>query len=106
LCWGHHAALHDGFLTITGRAPYDLVFRWKYGPPPPVDATVEEREAARLEKLAVVFGEPVERPELEIPARFPRGKSLRTMARDVPAGIWPPAPVTEPDAEPKLADGE
>jgi hypothetical protein len=29
LCSGHHRALHDGSLTITGRAP-ELVVTWKY----------------------------------------------------------------------------
>ena len=30
LCSGHHRALHDGALTITGRAP-NLVVKWKHG---------------------------------------------------------------------------
>lgn len=51
LCSGHHAALHDGFLSIVGRAPYDLVVTWPYGPPLPtgLDATTRgDLIAARI----------------------------------------------------------
>ncbi|CAN5750458.1 hypothetical protein BH11MYX2_BH11MYX2_16600 [soil metagenome] len=32
ICDGHHRALHDGRLSITGRAPLEVVFQWKFTP--------------------------------------------------------------------------
>lgn len=32
LCDGHHRALHDGMISVTGRAPYELEFRWTFRP--------------------------------------------------------------------------
>jgi hypothetical protein len=69
LCSGHHAALHDGLLAITGRAPHDLAFRWTYGQPLRPGATAEERQAALRDKAAIAFGAPLDPPELEIPTR-------------------------------------
>jgi hypothetical protein len=69
LCSGHHAALHDGLLVISGRAPHDLAFRWTYGPPSRPGATPAERRAALRDRAAIAFGEPLDPPELEIPTR-------------------------------------
>jgi hypothetical protein len=32
LCDGHHRALHDGLLFMSGRAPLEVVFKWKFAP--------------------------------------------------------------------------
>src|SRR5687768_6968654 len=57
LCGGHHDAHHDGLLIITGRAPYDLGFRWKHGQPMPPGLSPAERErfiATRIEEILEV----------------------------------------------------
>lgn len=44
LCSGHHAALHAGLLTITGRAPYEIQVQWIYKPMPlNIDAGARKR---------------------------------------------------------------
>jgi hypothetical protein len=45
LCDGHHAAHHRGMLTITGRAPFELVFEWLS---PPIGPAVLPRELAMI----------------------------------------------------------
>ena len=43
LCDGHHAALHEGMLAMSGRAPYEVQFQWTFAPidlvPVPRDPT-------------------------------------------------------------------
>jgi hypothetical protein len=55
LCSGHHAALHDGLLEMRGRAPYEIAFRWVYGPPLPVGLDPEARQALIRDRIAEIF---------------------------------------------------
>jgi hypothetical protein len=55
LCSGHHAALHDGLLEMHGQAPYEIAFRWVYGPPLPVGLAPEARHALIAERIAQIF---------------------------------------------------
>jgi hypothetical protein len=55
LCSGHHAALHDGLLVMQGQAPYEIEFRWGYGPPLPVGLDHETRQAMIRERIAEIF---------------------------------------------------
>ena len=43
-CGGHHLLLHQGKLTMTGRAPDAIVFRWTTPPPDPATATLVEAD--------------------------------------------------------------
>jgi hypothetical protein len=43
LCTGHHSALHNGLLVMTGQAPYQIEFRWVYGDPIPVGLDPDTR---------------------------------------------------------------
>ena len=54
LCSGHHAALHDGLLEMHGQAPYEIAFRWVYGPPLPVGLEPEARHALIAERIAQI----------------------------------------------------
>jgi hypothetical protein len=55
LCSGHHHALHDGLLDMHGRAPYEIAFRWVYGPPLPVGLAPEARSVMIAERIAEIF---------------------------------------------------
>jgi hypothetical protein len=44
ICSGHHAAIHTGMLTMHGRAPWGLQFRWTCRVPVPNGLTHDERE--------------------------------------------------------------
>src|SRR5215475_9308426 len=55
LCSGHHAALHDGLLVMQGQAPYEIEFRWVYGPPLPVGLDPETRQAMIRQQIAEIF---------------------------------------------------
>jgi hypothetical protein len=44
LCSGHHTAIHTGMLTMHGRAPGSLQFRWTCRAPIPIGLTSEQRE--------------------------------------------------------------
>jgi 5-methylcytosine-specific restriction endonuclease McrA len=55
LCSGHHAALHAGLLTLRGQAPYDLEFRWVYGPPIAAGLSPDARSAAIKQQLEEIF---------------------------------------------------
>jgi hypothetical protein len=52
LCSGHHAALHAGFLSIVGRAPYELVVAWPYGSPLPLGIDAATRSDLLAETIA------------------------------------------------------
>jgi hypothetical protein len=87
LCSGHHRALHAGLLTITGRAPFELVFRWTFCRPLPAGATGPIRQAVIEEAVEKIFG-PLEPAEL-IPVRLSSIRKLRAIevtAHHVPAG--------------------
>jgi len=60
LCSGHHAALHAGFLSIVGRAPYELVVAWPYGSQLPLGIDA----ATRSDLLAAVIATSREPPPL------------------------------------------
>ena len=62
LCSGHHAALHARLLSVTGRAPYDVHFRWIYAPPIPAGLDPESRARARREQGAAVMQSLAEAP--------------------------------------------
>ena len=85
VCSGHHAAVHDGLLVITGTAPRDLVFRWPYEPPLAVGLDAKARWLAIKERAAKVFGEPLDDEE-DIPMRALSIRSLIQRSHDVPAG--------------------
>ena len=51
LCSGHHAALHAGLLTMRGQAPYQIEFRWVYGPPIPVGLAPDARQTLIAQRL-------------------------------------------------------
>jgi hypothetical protein len=57
LCSGHHAALHEGLLEMRGKAPYEIEFRWVYGPPMPAGLDAEGRRAYIRQCVAEMFGE-------------------------------------------------
>lgn len=58
LCSGHHAALHAGLLTITGRAPHDIQVAWLYKPLPlNLDASARRRFITR--QVAELFNGPL-----------------------------------------------
>ena len=57
LCSGHHAALHGGLLEMRGKAPYEIEFRWVYGPPMPAGLDAEGRRAYIRQCVAEMFGE-------------------------------------------------
>jgi len=77
LCSGHHRALHDGLLVMSGRAPYEIDFHWVYGPPLPVGLTAEARHVMIAECIARIFGgslpntatSPTQAPEHSRPTR-------------------------------------
>jgi hypothetical protein len=48
LCDGHHRALHDGLISITGRAPYEVQFRWTFQPIDFHHGPTEPRDAPKL----------------------------------------------------------
>jgi hypothetical protein len=52
LCTGHHSAVHTSLLTIQGRAPYEIKFRWVYGPPIPVGLDSTARGAMVAQRVA------------------------------------------------------
>lgn len=55
VCDGHHRALHDGLLFMSGRAPLDVQFQWKFKP---IDLIEEPTDPARpLAVPAWVLGE-------------------------------------------------
>jgi len=55
LCSGHHAALHNGLLTMRGEAPYHIQFRWVYGPPLPAGLEPEARRALISQRVREFF---------------------------------------------------
>jgi hypothetical protein len=55
LCSGHHAALHAGLLTMSGQAPYEIQFRWVYGPPIPAGLDADARQTMIAEQLHKIF---------------------------------------------------
>jgi len=55
LCSGHHAALHNGLLTMRGEAPYHIEFRWVYGPPLPAGLEPEARRALITQRAREFF---------------------------------------------------
>jgi hypothetical protein len=79
LCSGHHAALHEGLLTIRGRAPHDIQFQWMYGAPIPPGLQADVRQAIITQRVQDIFD--------ARPRRTDRGVSC---ANEVPAGIESP----------------
>lgn len=59
LCSGHHAALHDGRLLVTGRAPRELRIRWTYGEPLPPNLDRFERLVEIQRRAMATGGEPI-----------------------------------------------
>jgi hypothetical protein len=55
LCSGHHAALHDGLLHMRGDAPYEIQFRWTYGPPMPFGLPLEEQRTLIRRRIEAIF---------------------------------------------------
>jgi hypothetical protein len=78
VCGGHHAATHEGLLSITGRAPGQLTIFWTYGPPLRADATPEERDVQLRAATALVFGGPLIPDD---PPDVPAGTSRRKRGR-------------------------
>ena len=62
LCSGHHTALHARLLSVTGRAPYNVHFRWTYAPPIPAGLDPESRDRARREQGVAVMQSLAEAP--------------------------------------------
>jgi hypothetical protein len=69
LCAGHHTALHAGLLSMTGEAPYQIAFRWVYGPPMPVGLDPDARGAWNRQRIAEIFA--AQYPEMGSPAQTP-----------------------------------
>jgi hypothetical protein len=82
VCSGHHAALHTGLLTVRGRAPYEVQFRW-LTPPIPIGLPEQERFAMIADRVDFIMG---------LARRNPRG-GLRSFASD-------PLGTTDPDRIP------
>ena len=57
LCSGHHAALHAGLLEMRGKAPWEIEFRWVYGPPMPAGLDEAGRRAFVRQCVEEIFGE-------------------------------------------------
>jgi hypothetical protein len=57
LCSGHHAALHEGLLEMRGKAPWEIEFRWVYGPPMPAGLDEVGRRAFVRQCIEDIFGE-------------------------------------------------
>jgi hypothetical protein len=55
ICTGHHTALHAGLLSMKGEAPYDIKFRWVYGPPIPAGLDPQARQAMIRQQLEEIF---------------------------------------------------
>ena len=55
LCSGHHSALHNGLLTMQGQAPYQIEFRWVYGPPMPVGLAPAARSAMLVQQVEEIL---------------------------------------------------
>ena len=72
LCSGHHAALHAGLLTMRGRAPYLIEFRWVYGPPIPVGLDPAARKAVIEQRIPEIFQAIDELPPGEFSSRSNR----------------------------------
>jgi hypothetical protein len=51
-CTGHHKQLHDGALTIRGRAPDALEFTWRESAAYPVDTNALAREVRAARTIA------------------------------------------------------
>ena len=67
LCSGHHAALHAGLLTMSGRAPRHIQFRWTCRAPIPVGLTAAEREQFCRQQDAELANVPLPQlPEEEV----------------------------------------
>src|SRR3954466_7273159 len=82
---GHHAALHAGLLTIQGQAPYEIKFRWVYGPPLPVGLTPAAREAMIAQRLQEILDRGM-RPHRT------RARRSRTAPDSVERPSWDVAP--------------
>ena len=77
LCSGHHAALHGGLLTMTGQAPYEIEFRWTFGPPMPWGLDEEARRAMTVRQLDEIFEQVFRRPGAPAPGAAMPGERAR-----------------------------
>jgi hypothetical protein len=84
LCTGHHTAIHAGLLTMKGEAPYDLEFRWVYGPPMPVGLDPEAREAMVRQRIEEIFAGLYPGSSLPAPARDPARRPTWAVAAAKP----------------------
>ena len=57
LCSGHHQQLHDGRLTITGRAPDELIFEWARDVDEGVDVETPSGDVADIADRVDLAGE-------------------------------------------------
>src|SRR5262249_11689234 len=75
-CTGHHTAIHAGLLTMTGEAPYDIHFRWVYGPPMPAGLSPEERRAMLRQRACEILAGHYPEPSLPVASSaVPHGTS-------------------------------
>jgi len=58
LCSGHHAALHDGLLSMRGQAPHHIEFHWTYGRPIPAGLDPVTRKAMIDQRVREVLDSP------------------------------------------------
>src|ERR1041384_4360155 len=86
LLWpGHHSALHTGLLTMQGQAPYQIEFRWVYGPPIPVGLAPAARSAMLVQQVEEILraspaapaSGPSDRPERPRPNPSQLGRRAR-----------------------------
>jgi hypothetical protein len=69
LCTGHHTAIHAGLLTMRGEAPYDIAFRWVYGPPMPAGLDPEARAAVIEQRVQEILAGKYPETSWPVPGR-------------------------------------
>ncbi|TMQ21702.1 MAG: HNH endonuclease [Deltaproteobacteria bacterium] len=86
ICTGHHTAIHNGLLTMAGEAPYDIKFRWVYGPPLPAGLAPEAREAMLRQQVEEILAGRYPEPSPVPRARRPSWES-ESIEDEVPAPV-------------------
>jgi len=87
LCSGHHAALHEGLLTIRGRAPYDIQFQWMYGAPIPPGLQADVRQSIITQRVQEILNRTLYAREDQPVARAAESQP-GPMGRVDPDPVW------------------
>jgi hypothetical protein len=99
LCSGHHQELHNGMLTIRGRAPHALEFAWRARPGEAVIAAPSDTLQRHADASTVARGNLLQRPSNAPAMHGPmHGKAPRVLdpARWEPSGTFDASAATEP----------